>query len=290
MDLSFLRLHPKVKLVLKIMLSVAIVVILFTKLDLGEFWKVIRTIHPVGFMWALIWFVVSKWLSAERLQILWTADAIPISGRENIMLYWRSMYYNLLLPGGISGDAYKVKVISDKVQGKLKRIIALVFIDRISGLIALLQLSILLMTFVPVLGSFFWIFPIFFVLSFPALSLVCSFLDQALKSVWFKVSIYSVLVQSAQAMAALGLIYGLHQQQHALAYVILFFISSLAAMVPVTIGGAGARELCFIYGAPLVNGSVEQAVAIGFLFYIISTVVSCTGVFLAFQKNRSTES
>ena len=58
------------------------------------------------------------------------------------------------------------------------------------------------------------------------------------------------------------------------------------AMIPVTIGGAGARELTFLYGAQFLDIQAEKAVAIAFLFYIISSAVSFFGIVYSFNKEK----
>src|SRR5260221_4773736 len=57
---------------------------------------------------ALIAFAISKWISAIRLNIYFRNINIRFSEWKNVRLYWLGMFYNLFLPGSISGDAYKV--------------------------------------------------------------------------------------------------------------------------------------------------------------------------------------
>jgi uncharacterized membrane protein YbhN (UPF0104 family) len=57
-------------------------------------------------------------------------------------------------------------------------------------------------------------------------------------------------------------------------------------MLPITIGGAGARELTFLYGSQFLDIHAEKAVAIGFLFYLISTSVSFMGILFSFNKKQ----
>jgi hypothetical protein len=47
------------------------------------------------------------------------------------------MFYNLFLPGAISGDAYKVVLLTRKYDVSYKKITAAVLLDRFSGLLAL---------------------------------------------------------------------------------------------------------------------------------------------------------
>jgi len=47
------------------------------------------------------------------------------------------MFYNLFLPGSISGDAYKVVLLKRKYDSSYKKTSAAVLLDRFSGLLAL---------------------------------------------------------------------------------------------------------------------------------------------------------
>src|SRR6476646_11862338 len=56
---------------------------------------------------------------------------------RNIKLYWMGMFYNLFLPGSISGDAYKVVLLKKRYDSSYKKTSAAVLLDRFSGLLAL---------------------------------------------------------------------------------------------------------------------------------------------------------
>jgi uncharacterized membrane protein YbhN (UPF0104 family) len=103
--------------------------------------------------------------------------------------------------------------------------------------------------------------------------------------VWLTTTLQSIGVQGSQAIATLGLVIALGQGLHWADYLVLFLISSLVAMVPITIGGAGARELTFLYGAQFLDVNAEKAVAIGFLFYLISTSVAFFGIIFSFKRD-----
>jgi uncharacterized membrane protein YbhN (UPF0104 family) len=98
-----------------------------------------------------------------------------------------------------------------------------------------------------------------------------------------RISLQALLVQLFQLLSALGLVLSLGQGAQWLPYALLFLVSSVAAMLPLTIGGTGARELTFLAGAPLLGVDAEQAVAIAFLFYLISTAVALTGMAFSFK-------
>jgi glycosyltransferase 2 family protein len=275
-----------VKAILKLAISVTIIVLIIRKIDERLLLEVVSQANPLWVLWALFFFILSKLISAFRFNLLISTEGIKMTSLQNIRLYWLCMYYNLLLPGGISGDGYKIKVLMERFDKPFKRMVTITLLDRISGLIALGQLSVLLLLWVAEFQKFWF-------LVIPALCI--SFLigwglfrwaGGTLSKVWFLSSIQSIGVQGSQAIATLGLVLALGQGLHWADYLILFLVSSLVAMIPITIGGAGARELTFLYGSQFLDIHAEKAVAIGFLFYLISTSVSFFGILYSFNKDK----
>lgn len=287
MNTAGFHLHPLAKQIIKVAVSACILVLLVRGIDWTAFLKTLRNTHPLCLAWATAWFVCSKWLSAARFLTLVRVDVPQFAFRENLILYWKGMYYNLLLPGGVSGDAYKMKVLREQTGMSVPVLIRLVLADRISGVIALLQWASLLLLFVPGAGMptlLIWM------LLLSSLLLPRFFLyvvRRPYQKCRHRLAAYSIAVQGAQLVSAAGLVFAVGQQQYIVEYLALFLGSSLATLIPFTIGGAGARELVFMYGAPWVGGLVEPAVAIGFLFYLISTGVSLFGIFLLFRRNKA---
>ena len=273
-----------VKTMIKLAISVAIIVLIVRKIDERILLEVVSQANPLWVLWALCWFILSKVIAAFRFNVLLKTEDIHLSRLQNLRLYWLCMYYNLLLPGGISGDGYKIKVLMESFKRPFKRIVTITLIDRISGLIALGQLSVILLLWVPDIQPYWpWVFPILFASGLVGWS-IFRWAGGAVRTAWIKTSFQSLGVQGSQAIATLGLVLALGQGVHWADYLILFLISSLVAMIPITIGGAGARELTFLYGSQFLDIHAEKAVAIGFLFYLISTGVSLYGIVYSFKK------
>ena len=89
---------------------------------------------------ASVFFSLSKIFSAFRLNIFFNSIDLNISTKYNLKLYWIGMFYNLFLPGGIGGDAYKVYLLNKEFGTKIKSLLKASLIDRVSGLISLLFL------------------------------------------------------------------------------------------------------------------------------------------------------
>jgi uncharacterized membrane protein YbhN (UPF0104 family) len=273
------------KTILKLVISIAIIVLILRKIDERLLLEVVGEANPWWVIWAFAWFVLSKVISAFRFNRLLKTEDIHLSSRENLRLYWLCMYYNLLLPGGISGDGYKIKVLIERFGKTLKRIVTITLIDRISGVIALGQLSVILVLGIPEVQAY-WMLVIPALLMSMGISFGL-FRWAGIKGagVWLTTTLQSIGVQGSQAIATLGLVIALGQGLHWADYLVLFLVSSLVAMVPITIGGAGARELTFLYGAQFLDVNAEKAVAIGFLFYLISTSVAFFGIIFSFKRD-----
>ena len=70
-------------------------------------------------------------------------------------------------------------------------------------------------------------------------------------------------------------------------YTLLFIVASVVAIIPISIGGAGLRELTFLYGVSLLDGlDEEMGVAIAMLSFAMALALGMTGgVFLKFVKS-----
>jgi uncharacterized membrane protein YbhN (UPF0104 family) len=73
----------------------------------------------------------------------------------------------------------------------------------------------------------------------------------------------------------------IHTSGPAVAYLWLFLLSGIAAVIPFTIGGAGAREIVFMAGASLLGASAAQAVAVSLLFFLLSVLSAWAGAYLS---------
>lgn len=273
----------KLKTALKLILSAVIIWLVLRSIDERLLLDAMRQANGWGLLWAMGWFVLSKIISARRFNILLKTENIQLSNKQNLRLYWLGMYYNLLLPGGISGDGYKIKLLMDAFGAPFKRLFAVTLLDRVGGVIALGQLCLVLAFGIPALQPFWWIGLSGLVLSMPVSWWIYKKTGGGLSRVWKETSLLSLAVQATQLIATLGIVMALHEGARWLEYSLLFLISSVVAMLPLTIGGTGARELTFLWGAGFLNIDAEKAVAIAFLFYLISTAVAFVGILFSFD-------
>lgn len=271
------------KTALKAGISILILFLVIRAIDPELLLRVLGQANPAWLLWALLWFIVSKLIGAFRFNDLLKTDGIHMDTRPQLRLYWLGMYYNLLLPGGISGDGYKIKLLMDHFGKPLRPLFSITLYDRLSGVLALGQLCLLLAFGLPVLQPWWWLWALGLLLSVPVSWILFRKMIKSTAPVWVRTSLQSLGVQVAQTIATLGIIFALGQSADWLGYSLVFLISSVVAMLPITIGGAGARELTFLWGAQVLGLDPERSVAIAFIFYLVSTGVALYGLVFSFK-------
>ncbi len=96
----------------------------------------------------------------------------------------------------------------------------------------------------------------------------------------------ALLVQSMQVVSVIILLYALNHEGKFAPYLFMFLLSSLVAIFPFTVGGLGARELVFVYGAQYFHMDQHLAVIISLLFYCISAILSFSGIYFVFYPKQ----
>ncbi|MBK9335729.1 MAG: flippase-like domain-containing protein [Lewinellaceae bacterium] len=275
------------KTALKLGVSALILFVVVRAIDPKLLLQVIGEANPLWLLWAAVWFVISKLIAAFRFNDLLKTGDVHLDTGPQLRLYWLGMYYNLLLPGGISGDGYKIKVLMDQFGKPFRPLFSIALFDRLSGVLALGQLCLVLVLGLPEFRSWWWVWVAGILLSIPVSKVLFDRMIGAGAGIWVRTSVQSLGVQVAQSVATLGIIFALHQPAWWLGYSIVFLVSSVVAMLPLTIGGAGARELTFLWGARVLHLDAERAVAIAFVFYLISTAVALYGARYGFSRDKN---
>jgi hypothetical protein len=76
------------KTILKLAISAAIIALIFRKIDERLLLEVVSEANPLWVLWAMGWFILSKIISAFRFNVLLRTEAIDMTHRENLRLYW----------------------------------------------------------------------------------------------------------------------------------------------------------------------------------------------------------
>jgi len=276
------------KLILKVVFSAVAIYYIVSKLDLKEVGQLISTANLWYVFWAMLIYGLSQILSSLRLNELFNAIQLKMPPIANLKLYWLGMFYNFFLPGGVGGDGYKVFYLHKRFKTPVKQLLGAVLADRVSGLSIILVYILGLVYFInydlPYQGWFFLLIP-FVSLGF---YLFLRIFNKKLTKAFVAVTLWSLVVQGVQMLAVLCLLKALGGQTkgHWDDYMFLFFLSTIASAIPITLGGIGAREVTFFKGALLLGVNQEIAVAVSVLFYLNSLLVSTPGLYYVFRIKK----
>jgi uncharacterized membrane protein YbhN (UPF0104 family) len=265
-------------------------------LDLPTLGRTLRQARPGWLILAAALFTLSKLISSVRLNTFFRAVDIQLTERYNLRLYWLGMFYNLFLPGGIGGDGYKVYLLGKEFPGQRGVIFRALLLDRLSGMVALLVLLLALLAMVPaaelravgalVLPTWWRAVPLALIPAGLGLSYgLARWGFGEFRSAFGRTSWEALGVQGAQVLCAWALLAALGVASGpVLPYLLVFLASSIAAVLPLTVGGLGARELTFLYGAQLFALSAPVAVSVSVLFYVITALVSLVGAWVRVER------
>ena len=264
----------------KIALSLGALLYVFSRIDPGGLLGRLREIDPRFLLAALVVFNLSKIVSSIRLNRLFKAIGLTLTEREALRLYYIGMFYNLFLPGGIGGDGYKIYLLNRHREIDAKFLMAATLLDRISGLAALLFFAGIFFLSSRLADLFPWLVPLDYlglVLVFPLTRLLYR---GRFQRVFFNTLLLGALTQILQLVSALFLAWSLGVEADLPELLTLFLLSSVAAVLPLSVGGVGIREFVFLYGFGLVGLPAEEGVAFSMLFFLLTALSSFLGIFL----------
>jgi len=279
-------LRKKLITLAKIAISAILIYFIFTKVDLQVILNTVKKTNPLYLSFAILFFVISKVIASIRLNLYFHQLDVKLTQKSNLKLYLLGMFFNLFLPGGIGGDAYKGYLIKKKFEVDTKKVISVLLLDRLSGLLLLFIYACIL----AIVLNIDWLnkndIPIG-ILSLLAI-VVFWFLNKkyfnfALPVFWKSFSL-SALVQLAQLICVLFILEALSINVDLLAYLFIFLISSIVSVLPLTIGGIGSREVTFFYGATLLALDENTSISISMVFFLITALVSLFGIIYHFKK------
>ena len=280
------KFNKKVTTVIKITVSLLLIYFIFSKINLTEIKEILIKSSVIHLAIALLFFILSKIIAAFRLNLYFHQLEMPLSTKSNLELYLLGMFYNLFLPGGIGGDAYKGYILKKTFGVKTKRIISVLVLDRLCGLLLLFVYAcgLLYVLELEFLDGFQWMI----VGLIPTAILVFWVLNKKffgfVLPVFWKSFFLSAVVQLAQLAAIWCILLSLQITLDQWAYLVIFLISSIVAVIPLTIGGLGSREITFYYAAEFLDLDPNTSVGISLLFFIITALVSITGIWFHFKK------
>jgi uncharacterized membrane protein YbhN (UPF0104 family) len=283
-----LRLNKKYKswlfTTLKIVLSVLAIVYVLKKVALKDVSGILLSARTVFLIIGLFLFVASKVAASFRTLLILNRYSVSINWWGNLKLYWTGMFYNLFLPGGIGGDVYKTVIINRLHASGIKTSAGAIIMDRVAGVVALTILAFICMIFTSLYENFSWVVFAGIPLAVAGFSALVYFITPGLKGLSGKLLGWSFLVQVLQVLCIICILLSFNIDTLYPQYLLVFLISSIAAMLPISIGGIGVRELVFYSLSEYFFLDQGVAVTVSITFFIITAFSSLWGGITAFDR------
>lgn len=265
----------------KLFISLALLYLVFTKIPFSEVAKLWKKTDVFYLLVAALLFLASQFVSAKRLQYYLIANEFPLSFRSNLELYFLGMFYNLFIPGGIGGDAYKVYLLNKKFGWSAKKLTSSLFNDRLSGLLAICVL-LLLLTIRVLDRQWIAVAVLLLIAGITAAYFITVKFFGSFKNIFFKAFLLSMIVQLLQVASFIMILKSLGLQTNFLAYAALFLASSVLSLV--SFAGIGVREMLFLQAAKLFHSETPTAISASLLFTVITAFFSLFGLFFQLRK------
>lgn len=271
----------------KYVVAIALLWMVFQQIDTRSLTQHVASINPFYLVAAFVSFTIAQIASSARMVAYYEYAGKPIDQRYNLILHYVGLFYNIILPGGIGGDGYKVYLLKKKADYPAKEGIRIQLATRTNGLLVLVLSIYATFFFIPI--------PIPLILKWPAIiafsliTIIAYFflarkilkMPQAMEG---RALPYSLAVQGLNVLAMSLLWLAMGQSDHLVAYILLFQLAAIAGMIPITIGGLGIREMTFFYGAALISTYTpmevdgEVGIAISLMIFAITLVSATVGL------------
>lgn len=269
------------KVLVQAAMTVAALYVVLGKIDLSRLQTIVLHANPWHLLASVLFFNISKIINAVRLNRFFKAIGLNLSRWYNLKLYYLGMFYNLFLPGGVGGDGYKIFVLQKHHDVKVMNVFNAVFWDRVSGIFALVFLSALMLVpsrftlLYPEQVHWFWVIA---ATAYPLSLLLTRLFYRQFMPVFLVTAIESILVQTTQLVSAWFILLAISATSNQIDYLAIFLISSVATILPLTIGGAGAREVTFFYALNHLGLDTSTGVALSLIFFVVSAISSLVGI------------
>jgi uncharacterized membrane protein YbhN (UPF0104 family) len=309
-------------LALKIAVSVGLLALLYSKIDITRLWSTARHASAAWMAIAFLLYVVNVLISVWRWQLLLGAQRVHVAARRLWSSYLTALFLNNFLPSNIGGDV--IRITDTAGAARSKTVATLVVLgDRVLGLIALVFVAAVGATVVqggtahnpaPVLPAWLWVAFIGAMSVSAPMVLAPWGVSRLLQPLtilhpeWVgsrievvtnglgrfrehPVSIATcfsgaVVVQALAVLfyGAIAIGLGVPISQWDLAVIVP--MTAIAQMFPVSVGGFGVREAAFSFYFARLGLPIESAIAVSLIGVALIMVFSLSGAVAYIARGR----
>lgn len=271
---------------LKLLITSCALFLVFRNIDAEQLTLHLKSAYKPLLVVALLVLNLGQLVSAMRLRFYYAANDLMLGRAFAVGLYYMGMLFNLVLPGGIGGDGYQAYFMQRTRKFSWKHSVRIVLSARANGLLCLIVYAVLLSFFsARVLAQPFAIpaLMLVLVLVFPCYSVVVSRLLKEKLMTQLTATRYSLVVQGMGIVCCYFLLMAFGHGTDNVEYILLFLISSIVSILPVSVGGVGLRELTFFYGTQFFGLDTELGIALSVTFFVLNSASALLGI-VAFHK------
>lgn len=298
-----------ISLMLKIFVSIALLIFLFRKADLGQVFMVIKSMDILILASVILWYTILQIISTYRWSLFLPKAGIEIPFFKLVSLFYVGMFFNIFLPTAIGGDVVKTYYLY-KFSGKGGNSLASVFLDRFTGFFAMVIIASVSLifgygyvkgTYVPlfivILSSMFFLSSL--VLWNKALhnwmlaiiSRIKLFgINEKIESLYQSVMLYKG--EPRVLLKAFGISFVIQLMSMTMFYLIskgigmtvpigYFFlfvpIAISISMIPISLSGLGLREGAFVYLFTKVGATDAQALSVSLVAFLVMVILGLIG-------------
>lgn len=276
------------------------------QVDFNHLSQVFKEFPVSMYIYALIALSISTMLNG--LRSYWIAKKIHLKGSLKFFhqLAWIGTFFNQLLPSGIGGDAYRIYVLSKK--NSLLPSAATIMWDRMLGMGSMIILCLPMLTFIEIPQRLRTIIFIVFGLVIACIIVLGIFIQfpvllryKIVKNFWNAVaygksfileplnSIEIISMTSAllNFLAFYSLVLALKIPLNFFESSVLYTISLLVILIPLSISGWGLRESFLTVYLIECGLPPEKGLYLGILLGLLMLIIGIIGaVFYLFSKNQ----
>ncbi len=299
-------------LLAKLIVSGSLIYWAVHKLDLTELIGVLMGTDPAWIVTALMLLTVSYALGALQWRLILRLSQIDLTYGRVLAYYYVGLFFNNFLISGMGGDLLRVYDIQKHAPDKerLSPALASVLFDRFAGLLTLVFLACLsgafvigqgesMRLFASIAGLFLlWLLILAILLNKqladrtikPLASILPSSVYTRLQHLYYEMHQFrnqpdrlagifgtSIVIQTLRVLSIWAVGRALGDGSSLTYYLVFVPVISLAASLPVSIGGTGPREQTSVFLFRRIGVAQEVAFSIGFVTYLVGTLSALPG-------------
>ncbi len=109
--------HPGLKLLLKIIVSLGLLIFLFSRINISELLRVLLFAHPSYIFVVLMVYLIGQFIISIRWALLARPLGYKNPFKDFAIFYFIGMFFNLFAPSTVGGDVGRVYYLSSGGAG-----------------------------------------------------------------------------------------------------------------------------------------------------------------------------